>query len=204
MPPGCRDECRPDVDFWIAEPVHRPGCAGGTEKEVEQAVVLGVEQLPDHSDQHERQHHRAEEDALVDAGSPDVLVEQDCQEQTEGCCDHRQEDQPEHVVLESRPERRIVLEDIGVVRQASRTNVRKGEPVPAYERQEHRDHGRDPNQYELDQGRHEDHGPEDDLVATGQQAIAAAAGPARREDSPGRRLCAEGHVGHDNFCYWAA
>ena len=111
VPPGRRDHDDPDVDRGspsqsvIPSPVTR----------VEHAVVAGVDELGDEADHRQRQHHRQVERALVEAGEPDAPVEQHRAEQPERRRDQAEEGQPEHVVADRGPERRIGGGEVVVV-----------------------------------------------------------------------------------------
>ncbi|CAH0327203.1 hypothetical protein SRABI128_05867 [Microbacterium sp. Bi128] len=168
MPPGGGEEGCPDVDARIPEPVDGLGRAGGAKQEVQEAAVPVVEQLPDDPDQGQGEHHRGEEDALVDPRAADVLVQEHGQEQPQRGGDECQERQPQHVVLHGRPKRRVILGDELVVLDAGGLDVGQLQPVPAGEGQSDRHEGGDPDQYELDQRGDAHHQAEHHFVAAGQ------------------------------------
>jgi len=176
VPPARRHQHRPQVEVRVAEPVDQVALLGAAEQVVEQALLRRVDELPDEADDRQRQHHRQVQGALVDAGRPELLVELEGQEQPEGGRDQQEEHQPDEVVLHRRPERRVDGEDLPVVLQPDPLDgVQAADAVPAGERQRHRQHGRHPDEGEVEQGRDGDHHRQDELVPPGEPGAAPTA-----------------------------
>ena len=152
VPPRGGHEHRPQVDVGVAEPVDQVALLGGPEDVVEQALLRRVDELPDEADDGQREHDGQEEDALVDARATDLLVEQVGEQQPEHRRHEREEDQPDDVVAEGRPERRVDLEDLLVVAGADPLDRRDpADAVPAREREERGEERRDPHQSDDDE-----------------------------------------------------
>src|ERR1019366_10007927 len=87
---------------------------------VDEAVARDrrILELPDKSDDGERQHDRREEDALVDARPSERAIQAHGQEDSHRGRDAYEEEQPHQIVYYGWPEERICREQLDVVVQA--------------------------------------------------------------------------------------
>jgi hypothetical protein len=112
---------RPDVDVRVTEPVGR--VAGAPENAVQGAVVARVHELRDEPDDRERQHDGHVDHALVEPAEPQLLVQEPAKNSPSGVGDQAEEREPEQVVPQRRPERRVVVDDVVVVLAADPRDV---------------------------------------------------------------------------------
>jgi hypothetical protein len=153
----------------VAEPVDRVVVAGAADQRVDEAVLLGVDELPDDADERQRQHHGEEEHALIDAAALDTAIDDDREQHAERGGDQDEDEQPDGVVLDCGPKVRcdLVVERLIVVldaeeaarvrdagqtaRLARREEMHALDAAPLGERQRDGRERRKPNEPEIEQ-----------------------------------------------------